>query len=107
MDVLRRALLYLPGEAAADIADDDVARHAVVRVADEIVVDLMSRACGVDYAEAIRSGGVEVYDLQGVKVPLATKELLIRMKDTLRPADAMDVQYLEMRIAEERGVDGT
>jgi hypothetical protein len=106
VDVLRRALLYLPDGAAADIADDDIVRHVVVRVADEIVVDLMSRACGIDYAEAVRSGGVEMYDLQGVQVPLATKALLIRLKDTVRPADAMDVQYLEMRIAEERGDDG-
>ena len=37
---VKRALAVLPDNAAADIADDDVLSHVVVRVADEVVVDL-------------------------------------------------------------------
>jgi len=102
VEKLRRALSYLPDKAALEIADDEVDRYAVVRVADEIVVDLMARACGVDYDEAIRSDGRELIVLEGVEIPLATKELVVRIKDTVRPSDAMDVEYLEMRLAEEK-----
>ncbi|MDH3403586.1 MAG: hypothetical protein OES32_14310 [Acidobacteriota bacterium] len=98
---LRRALSYLPDNAVAEVEDDEMERYAVVRVADEIVVDLMAKACGVAYEEAVRSGGLEPFDLEGVEIPLASKQLLIRLKDTVRPADAMDTQYLRMRIAEE------
>jgi hypothetical protein len=37
---VRRALSALPDGAARDLTDDDVQRYTVVRVADEIVVDL-------------------------------------------------------------------
>src|SRR3990172_285992 len=45
----RRALSVLADNAAAEVADDDLQRHVVVRVADEVVVDLMGRACGLSY----------------------------------------------------------
>jgi len=45
--------------AVDDVADTDVARYAVVRVADEIGVDLMALACGIDY-NAWR-GGASTY----------------------------------------------
>lgn len=44
---VKSALSVLVDNAAADVADDDVRRHVVVRVADEVVVDLLGRACGV------------------------------------------------------------
>jgi hypothetical protein len=36
------------------VADGDVARHSVVRVADEVVIALMATTAGVDYEEASR-----------------------------------------------------
>ena len=39
---IKRALAALPDNAAALMADDEVGRYEVVRVADEIVVDLMA-----------------------------------------------------------------
>lgn len=44
---VKRGLCVLEDQAASEIADDDVARYSVVRVADEVVVDLMARACDV------------------------------------------------------------
>ncbi len=38
--------------------------------------------------------------VQGVEIPVASKELLIRMKDTVRPSDAADVAFLRLRIEE-------
>jgi len=60
----------------------------------------MKAACGIDYAEAARH--VEHRDINGVSIPIAAKELLIRTKATDRPSDAVDVNFLRLRISEER-----
>ncbi len=54
---VKQALRILEDSAVDEVAETDVARYAVVRVADEIVVDLMARACGIEYAEAARERG--------------------------------------------------
>ena len=100
IQALKRAMAQLPDNAAALIADDDVGRYQVLRVADEIVVDLMAAACGIDYFAAL-AGGVETIVVQGVEIPVARKELLIRMKDTVRPSDAADVNFLRAAIEED------
>jgi hypothetical protein len=97
---VKRALATLPDNAAALLSDDEVLRYPVVRIADEIVVDLLASACGISYGEAARSG-IETFQVQGVDIPVASKELLIRMKDTVRESDAMDVRFLRLRIEEE------
>lgn len=49
---LKRAMAVLPDNAIALIADDELEKYQVIRVADEIVVDLMKTACGIDYRRA-------------------------------------------------------
>src|SRR5262245_17319100 len=44
VQALKRALATLPDNAAALLADDEILRYQVVRVADEIVVDLLGSA---------------------------------------------------------------
>jgi len=90
---VKRGLAVLADNAAAGVADEDVRQHVVVRVADEVVVDLMGRACGVGYEEAARDA--EIIERQGVSIPVASPRTLIRLKDTLRPQDALDRAYLE------------
>jgi hypothetical protein len=90
---VRRALSILEDDAAAEVADTDVREHVVVRVADEILVDLMGRACGLDYEAAAEDA--EAIDLGGVVVPVASPRTLIRTKDTARPQDAIDRAFLE------------
>lgn len=97
---LKIALSSLPDNAAADIQGDDISRYGVVRVADEIVVDLMSRACGLTYQDAA-AAGVDTFEVEGVAIPVATKSFLIKTKDTVRDHDKLDVRYLHTRIAEE------
>ena len=97
---IKRALGTLPDNAVAEIADGDVRRHAVVRIADEIVVDLMASACGVTYDDAT-SQDVEERLVEDVVIPLAGKRLLIQMKDTVRDSDRMDVGFLRWRIEDE------
>lgn len=43
---VKAGLAILEDNAAAEVADTDVRDFVVVRVADEVVVDLMGRACG-------------------------------------------------------------
>ncbi len=98
---VKRALSVLPDNAAAEVADDDVRRYVVVRVADEVVVDLMGRACGLTYADAARDA--ETLDRGGVRIPVPSPSMLIRLKDTPRPQDAIDRAFLEGVLRERQG----
>jgi hypothetical protein len=90
---VKRGLAVLADNAAADVADDDVQRHVVVRVVDEVVVDLMGRACGLRYSDAVQDA--ETIERDGVAIPIASPSTLIRTKDTPRPQDAIDRAFLE------------
>jgi hypothetical protein len=92
-------MAILPDNAIALIADDEVEKYQVVRIADEIVVDLLNTACGVDYAQAAAGG------IQGVPIAVGRKDL--ETKQTIRPSDAADVQFLRLRIAAERDTSST
>jgi hypothetical protein len=91
--LVKQALAVLADNAAADVDDEDVKRHVVVRVADEVVVDLLGRACGVDFAEA--SQDAEAFVREGVEIRVASPSTLIRLKQTARPQDALDRAFLE------------
>jgi hypothetical protein len=90
---VKRGLAVLADNAAADVADDDVQRHVVVRVVDEVVVDLMGCACGLRYSDAAQDA--ETIERDGVAIPIASPSTLIRTKDTPRPQDAIDRAFLE------------
>jgi hypothetical protein len=83
----------LPDNAVADVADDDVRTHTVVRVVDEVIVNLMGRACGLSYEDVIADAGEA--EVEGVSIPVASPATLIRTKDTARPQDAIDRAFLE------------
>jgi len=89
---LRRALADLPDRAVEDMADGDLDEYVVVRVADEIVVDLMKAACGVGYEEARRE--IDLVTIDGVAIPFATPRLLWRTKQTEREKDRLDRTFL-------------
>jgi hypothetical protein len=89
---LRAALMRLPDGAIREMADSDLDEYVVVRVADEIVIDLMKRACGVEYEEAGRM--VEQVTIDGVTIPFANVELLWKTKQTLRDKDLEDRAFL-------------
>jgi hypothetical protein len=95
---IKCALEVLPDKAIQELGDDDFRDYIVVRVSDEILVDIMTAACGIEYAEA--SSAVEVAVVQGVPIPFATPELLLRMKQTYREKDVGDCIFLHRKIAE-------
>jgi hypothetical protein len=93
------ALATLPDQAARELQPGELQQYTVVRVADEIVVDLMARAGGIDYAEA--AADVAVREVDGVPIPFASPRLLWRMKTvTGRAKDAGDLVFLRHWFAE-------
>lgn len=93
------ALATLPDQAARELTEGELARYTVVRVADEIVVDLMKSAGGIDYERAARDAVVR--NIDGVLIPFASPALLWRMKVvTGRVKDAGDLAFLRQWFAE-------
>jgi len=97
---IKKSLEILPDKAIRELGDDDLRKYLVVRVADEVMVDLMLAACGIEYAEASRE--IETISVHGVSIPFASPKLLLRMKQTYREKDAVDRQYLEQKIREQQ-----
>ena len=90
---LKTALSVLEDDAAREIEPDDLERYVVVRVADEVMVDLLGAACGVTWAEARPTA--RTVDLDGTPILVADRRTLIRTKQTVRPGDAADRAWLE------------
>lgn len=95
---VKRALEILPDKAVRELGDDDLRNYVVVRVADEVLVDVMMAACGIEYAEASRD--IEMITVKAVPIPFASPRLLLRTKQTYREKDALDRQFLEQKIRE-------
>ena len=92
-----KALMSLPDQAVREIKPGEVEEFGVVRVADEILVDLMKSGCGVDYAEAMRD--VIHHEVNGVRIPFASPQTLWRMKQTHREKDIPDRIFLRRLLA--------
>ncbi|MEZ5387360.1 MAG: hypothetical protein R3F13_17760 [Prosthecobacter sp.] len=94
-----KAMEILPDKAVLHLEPGEVEKYTVVRVADEIIVDLMKSASGIDYAEA--SKDVLIREVQGVPIPFASPRLLWRMKkNTHREKDAADLVFLRQQYPE-------
>lgn len=97
-----RSLEILPDKAVLELSPGEVAENIVVRVADEVVVDLMRAAAGIEYAEA--ANDVIVHEIEGVSIPFASPQLLWRMKrHTHREKDRPDLLFLR-QLFEEDGI---
>ena len=93
-----KALEILPDRAVLELNENDLDEYTVVRVADEIVVDLMLSACGVTYEDA--QGEIEFVEIDGVKIPFASAKLLLRTKQTVRDKYIPDRIFLEHKLRE-------
>jgi hypothetical protein len=88
-----RALEVLPDQAVRDLDAGDIAKYVVCRVNDEVTVDLMGSASGIDFADA--SHHIVTRQVQDVLIPFASPQLLWRMKiNTHREKDRPDLQFL-------------
>lgn len=100
---IKKALLYLPDQAVREIAPHEVAQYAVVRVADEVIVDLMKRACEVTYDKA--EPYIQYQEAHGVRIPYPKPELLIQTKLSMRQKDVEDRLFLEKLINPQKEID--
>jgi hypothetical protein len=93
------ALSTLPDNAVRELQPGELKQYNVIRVADEILVDLMRSAGGIEYEEAAKA--VVIREIQGVPIPFASPRLLWRMKvDTHREKDAGDLVFLRYWFSE-------
>lgn len=86
------ALSELEDHAAAELVPQDFVENVVVKIADEVEVDVSTRAWKVTFEEAeptIRRGVIE-----GVEVPYVDLPILIASKETHRDQDRVDVVRL-------------
>src|ERR1700690_1151665 len=98
--LVKRALEILPDKAIRELKDEDIAQWVVVRVNDDITVDLMTEACGVRYEDAGK--GIEIEIIDGVPIPFAGAELMLRMKTSPREKDSADRAFLQKLIQEQK-----
>jgi len=83
----------LPDNAVRELQPGELQKHNVIRIGDEILVDLLRSAAGIDYDEAIKD--VVVREVDGVPIPFASPKLLWRMKiATHREKDTDDLLFL-------------
>ena len=93
---IRKALEVLPDKAIREMDESDLEEFLVVRIADEVVVDLMLKTCGLTYEDALKE--VEIKQIDDVPVPYASAKLLLRMKQTHREKDVVDRAFLERKL---------
>jgi hypothetical protein len=86
------ALSELEDHAAAELTPQDLAENVVVKIADEVEVDVSTRAWRVSYADAIRTSLKTT--IEGIEVPYLDLQTLIKSKSTERDQDKVDVQRL-------------
>jgi hypothetical protein len=92
------ALSTLSDNAVRELQPGDLQQYNVIRVADEVLVDLMGSAGGIDYEAA--SEEIIVSEVDGVPIPFASPRLLWRMKAvTHREKDAADLVFLRQWFA--------
>jgi hypothetical protein len=93
--LVKQALEILPDKAVRELGEEDLSTWVVVRVNDEITVDLMTEASGISYVEA--EPLVEWEEIGGVRIPFAGPDLMLRFKQGARDKDILDRRFLEER----------
>jgi hypothetical protein len=88
-----QALQILPDKAVNSLDPGDVSRFTVVRIADDLVVDLIASSCGVTFDEAIQDAVFQ--EVEGTRIPFASPKALWKMKQTVREKDVADRMFLE------------
>jgi hypothetical protein len=98
--LVKQALEILPDRAVKELGEEDIAAWVVVRVNDDITVDLMTEACGVRYEDTTH--GIETEVVDGVPIPFAGAELMLKMKQSPREKDSIDRRFLQQLIRDRK-----
>ncbi len=86
------ALSRLADGAARELVPQDFLENVVIKISDEVEVDVSTRAWTVTYADA--APNALTTDVDGVSVPYLSLSDLIRSKGTYRDQDRVDVERL-------------
>lgn len=86
------ALSELSDHAAAELTPQDFVENVVVKIADEVEVDVSTRAWKVSYGDAI--GPSLKATIQDVEIPYLDLKTLIASKRTQQGQDQVDVERL-------------
>ncbi len=86
------ALSLLADGAARELSPQDFEENIVIKIADEVEVDVSTRAWTVTYAEA--APNAMKVEVDGVTIPYLSLPDLIRSKQTHRDQDRVDVELL-------------
>lgn len=96
------ALAKMEDGAAKELTPRDLQENVVVKIADEVEVDVSTRAWKVTYDEAVP--GAREIQIDGVRVPYLGFRSLIVSKETYREKDQLDLAQL--RALEQREQSG-
>lgn len=96
-EAVRRGLLVLSDRSANEIRPEWFEEGEGIRVADEIVVDLLFKTCGETF-ESLATF-VQVIDLDGVPIRTVSLEGLLRTKQSARDRDVQDRAVIERALA--------
>jgi hypothetical protein len=89
-------LSELEDHAAAELTPKDLIENVVVKVADEVEVDVSTQAWKVSYSDAI--GQAREVVIEDVRVPFLGLDTLIASKETYREKDSWDrARLLELK----------
>ena len=87
------ALAHLEDGAAAELTPRDLLDNVVVKIADEVEVDVSTQAWKVTYADALADAREVV--VEGVRIPYLGLDSLIASKETYREQDRLDLLRLK------------
>lgn len=93
---IRRALLVLADRSARELAPEWFEEGEGIRLADEIVVDLVFRTCGETF-DTLKPFEI-VIDLDGVPLRTVSLEGLLRTKQSARERDVSDRRIIEQAL---------
>ncbi len=99
-----KALSGLKDGAAAELKPEDFRDNIVIKVADEVEVDISRRAWKVSYADAAASALHA--EIDGVRIPYASLESLVASKETYREQDRADLLRLRDLLARKAKANG-
>lgn len=85
-------LAKLQDGAAAELTPADFEQNLVIKIADEVEVDVSTRAWKVAYEEA--SADKVTVEIEGIEIPYLGINALLASKSTYRERDQVDSVYL-------------
>lgn len=90
-------------ESIEDIKSTDIADYSVVRYVspDGVYIDLIGRIGEVANFDTV-SRHIELFEVLNTVIPVLSVEMLIKLKDTLRDKDRMDLAFLKEKLTRKK-----